>query len=622
MSSPHLQAVSLKQPAAPRLPRPARLGQLLVEAGEITQGQLVRALGMQLRLNARLGEILVSEGWAREEVILSALARQFDTFQVDLAAQPPDAGLCRRMPADFWLRHRAIAWARRNGAVLIATADPAGFAALRDELSHLGEEFQPVIASEAEIQKATANVFSAQLTTRASARVEPRFSCRTWAGMSRARLAVILAAAVAALLIAPAAVFGGLLLLAFGTLALFCSLRVMGGLARMASGRTAPDPDTRIRLPRVSVMVPLFHEREIAGALLKRLQRLTYPKALLDVILVLEEKDHITRETLARTALPHWIRVVEVPEDGPLTTKPRAMNYALDFCKGEIIGVWDAEDAPTADQIEQVVHRFAEVPPEVVCLQGILDFYNPRTNWRARCFTIEYASWFRVLLSGIARLRLVVPLGGTTLFFRRDVLEQLGGWDAHNVTEDADLGVRLCRAGYRTEIIDTATFEEANHRAWPWVRQRSRWLKGFMVTYLVHMRNPIGLLRDLGAWRFIGFQAFFLGTLGQFLLAPVLWSFWPMAFGLPHPAEAILPGGILEPMFTLMIAAEVVNLCVGISAVWARERRFLLPWVPTMVLYYPLGTLAAYKALFELCWIPFYWDKTQHGQAEAELADH
>ncbi|MFC6688217.1 glycosyltransferase [Jhaorihella thermophila] len=622
MRSPHLQVVSQNHSAAPRLSQPARLGQILVEAGEITQGQLVRALGIQLRLNARLGEILVSEGWLREEVILDALARQFDTIQVDLSAEPPDPDLCRLMPADFWLRHRALAWARHNGVLLIATADPARFAAVKDGLSRLGEKVRPVIASETGIQKATADAFNDQLIARASARVEPRLSCRTWSGMSRAAMFATLAAAAAVLLSAPAAVFGGLLLLAFGTLALFCSLRIMGGLARMAAGLTAPGADACVRLPRVSVMVPLFHEQEIAGALLKRLQRLTYPKALLDVVLVLEEKDDITREALARTKLPHWIRVIEVPEDGPLTTKPRAMNYALDFCKGEIIGIWDAEDAPEPSQIEKVVDRFANAPPEVVCLQGILDFYNPRSNWRARCFTIEYASWFRVLLSGIARLRLVVPLGGTTLYFRRDILEQLGGWDAHNVTEDADLGVRLCRAGYRTEIIDTTTFEEANHRAWPWVRQRSRWLKGFMVTYLVHMRNPLGLFRDLGAWRFFGFQAFFLGTLGQFLLAPILWSFWPVAFGLPHPAADILPGGLLEPMFTLMIAAEVVNLCVGISAVWARERRFLLPWVPAMVLYYPLGALAAYKALFELCWIPFYWDKTQHGQAEADLPGH
>ena len=368
-------------------------------------------------------------------------------------------------------------------------------------------------------------------------------------------------------------------------------------------------------------MVPLYKEREIADALIRRLRRLTYPKALLDVILVLEQDDDVTRNTLAKIDLPSWIRTIEVPGLNGLTTKPRAMNYALDFCRGDILGVWDAEDAPQSDQIERVVRHFTQAAPEVVCLQGGLDYYNPRTNWRSRCFTIEYNSWFRVILPGIARLGLVVPLGGTTFFFRRDKLLELGGWDAHNVTEDANLGVRLSRAGYRTEMVDTTTFEEANFRAWPWVKQRSRWLKGFMVTYLVHMRDPLQLYRDLGLLKFVGVQAFFLGTIGQFLLAPVLWMFWLTALGLFNPMLLVLPHQTLTSLVWLFLAAEGLNIGVGVLAVSARERRFLLPWVPTMFLYFPLGVVAAYKALWELAVKPFFWDKTQHGQAgEDQLA--
>ena len=254
----------------------------------------------------------------------------------------------------------------------------------------------------------------------------------------------------------------------------------------------------------------------------------------------------------------------------------------------------------------------------MVCLQGILDYYNPRTNWLARCFTIEYSSWFRIVLPGIARIGLVVPLGGTTLFFRREALEKLGGWDAHNVTEDADLGVRLCRAGYRTEMLDTVTFEEANCRAWPWIRQRSRWLKGFMVTYLVHMRSPRRLWRDLGAWRFFGFQAFFVGTLGQFLLAPVLWSFWLVVLGVGHPLAASMPPSLLLGGGIVLAASEVLGALIGLAAVSRAGRRHLMWFVPTMMFYFPLGVIAAYKALGELLVKPFFWDKTQHGHAEAE----
>jgi cellulose synthase/poly-beta-1,6-N-acetylglucosamine synthase-like glycosyltransferase len=222
------------------------------------------------------------------------------------------------------------------------------------------------------------------------------------------------------------------------------------------------------------------------------------------------------------------------------------------------VGVYDAEDAPDPDQITRIVTRFAERGPEVACLQGVLDFYNPTTNWLSRCFTVEYATWFRVILPGLERLGLPIPLGGTTLFFRRAALEDLGGWDAHNVTEDADLGMRLYRHGYRTELIDTVTGEEANCRALPWVKQRSRWLKGYMMTWATHMRDPKLLWRQLGAWKFAGFQVLFLCTLSQFLLLPVLWSFWITVFGIEHPIAAALPGWAAVGLFALFILAIVL----------------------------------------------------------------
>jgi len=367
------------------------------------------------------------------------------------------------------------------------------------------------------------------------------------------------------------------------------------------------------RLPRVSILVPLLKEKEIAGALITRLGRLTYPKSLLNVVLVLEQGDIVTRDTIARTDLPEWISVIEVPEANSLTTKPRALNYALDFCRGSIIGVWDAEDAPEPDQLERVVTRFQQAPENVACLQGILDYYNTHTNWISRCFTIEYATWWRVVLPGIARLGFVIPLGGTTLFFRRDILEKLCGWDAHNVTEDADLGVRLARHGYVTELLPTVTYEEANCRAWPWVRQRSRWLKGFLITWCVHMRNPAALLRDLGWKRFLGVQTILLATFSQFALAPLLWSFWLTLFGLTHPIEATLGAPFMWIMISFFIGAEILNLSISIAAVSGRDHRHLIGWVLTTPLYFPMGALAAYKGLHEFIVSPFFWDKTQHG---------
>jgi cellulose synthase/poly-beta-1,6-N-acetylglucosamine synthase-like glycosyltransferase len=393
-------------------------------------------------------------------------------------------------------------------------------------------------------------------------------------------------------------------------------LKLMALFATLRHPQRAPThPLSEPRnLPRVSLLVPLLREADIAGSLLLRLRQLDYPRSLLEVALILEDDDDQTRQALEQTRLPPWCKVITVLQ-GNIQTKPRALNYALPFTRGDIIGIYDAEDAPAPDQLMQVVTHFAQARPDVACLQGVLDFYNLRANWLSRCFAIEYASWFRVLLPGMVRLGLPIPLGGTTVFFRRSGLEAAQGWDAHNVTEDADLGIRLARLGYRTDLLPTATREEANNRLWPWIRQRSRWLKGYAMTWWVHSRRPVKLWRDLGARRFLGMQALFLGTLAQFTLAPVLWSFWLIVFGLPHPLDGLLSEAARAGLIALFLSAEAVSLLVGITALTRSPHRGMMHWVPTLFLYFPLGTFAIYKALWEMVTRPFYWDKTEHGRS-------
>ncbi|PKP72444.1 MAG: glycosyl transferase, partial [Alphaproteobacteria bacterium HGW-Alphaproteobacteria-6] len=510
------------------------------------------------------------------------------------------------------------------------------------------------LAPEADVHAALVRARQTRLARKAETRVAAAESCRSLDGARGGRRALaLLGALTVAALAAPVAVFSLLAGWAIVTLIAFTGLKLAAFCAearhrhrrfpprgRTTLDRARPDPSgpdpsgpdpsgpdpaavAIARLPVVSVLVPLLHEDDIAPRLIRRLGRIDYPKELFDVLLLVEEEDHATRAALARHRLPRWMRVVTVPA-GPIRTKPRALNYGLDFCRGSIIGVYDAEDAPEAGQIHRIVRRFHERGPEVACLQGILDYYNARHNWLSRCFTIEYAAWFRAMLPGLARLGLVVPLGGTTLFFRRSVLEELGGWDAHNVTEDADLGLRLARRGYRTELVDTVTEEEPNARLLPWIRQRSRWQKGFWMTWASHMRDPGQLLRDLGAWRFFGVQVLFLGSLSQAVLAPVLWSFWLLAFGLPHPLRAVLPEAALSALVGLFVLSETVSILVGIWAVRGPGHRHLGIWVPTLHLYHPLAAIASWKALYEAVTRPFYWDKTTHGlvdRAEAGAGD-
>jgi cellulose synthase/poly-beta-1,6-N-acetylglucosamine synthase-like glycosyltransferase len=452
-------------------------------------------------------------------------------------------------------------------------------------------------------------------------RVAAPESCRDWGSDSLAvKVALGFALFGLALWISPTFVALAFTVWASLTLALSTGLRAGAVMAALRRQELPPPSPIIARLPTVSVMVALFKEGDIAPRLIRRLDRLDYPRDLLDILLVVEEEDHLTRDALKTVDLPPWMRVVVVP-DGPLKTKPRALNFGLDLCRGSIIGVYDAEDAPEPSQIRKVVERFYQRGPDVACLQGVLDFYNPETNWLSRCFTMEYAAWFRIILPGLQKLGLAIPLGGTTLFFRRAALEELGGWDSHNVTEDADLGMRLARHGYRAEILETVTEEEANCRALPWVRQRSRWLKGYMMTWSVHMRQPRLLLRQLGPWKFFGFQVLFLCTLSQFLLAPVLWSFWLVPLGVPHPLAATLPPIVMLGLIGLYLFTEVINITLNIMGMRRTNHKMSLLWVFSLHFYFPLGALASYKAAWEMVTKPFYWDKTSHGHFDQIAPD-
>ncbi|MCA0043120.1 glycosyltransferase family 2 protein [Celeribacter litoreus] len=600
-----------------RAPARRPIGQLLVDAGALSQSDLLRAAAIRQREDARFGDILLAHGMVDEETLYKAIAAQFDAMVADFVAEPPDVRLIDRLGSDRCLRDGLLPWRQIGGTVVIASCRPEEFHAQREALTTLFGSVRLAVAPETAMHAALLRTRSRTLAANAETRVAEPESCREMdLRLATRRITGLAFVCLAFALAAPrsaAALFTGWAIL---TLVLASGLRLAAAVAQFRGAtrrhQTFETGRKQRRLPTVSIMLPLFKEREIANRLIQRVSRLIYPRELLDILLVVEEDDQVTRDAIAETELPRWIREITVPKGG-VKTKPRAMNFALDFCRGSIIGIYDAEDAPDPGQIHKVAAHFAKVGPEVACVQGILDFYNARTNWLSRCFTIEYASWFRVILPGYDRLGLTVPLGGTTLFFRREALEELGGWDAHNVTEDADLGIRLARHGYRTDLIPTVTEEEANCRFWPWVKQRSRWLKGYAMTYAVHMRNPRALWRDLGAWRFFGVQVLFLGTLSQFLLAPLLWSFWSFPLGLPHPLRGVLTNEALTAIGAVFLLSEAITVTTGLVATASDKHKWLWPWVPTLHFYYPLATLAAMKGMWELISKPFYWDKTAHG---------
>ena len=589
------------------------LAKFLVHSGGVSAENLVLALADQSAAKGTLTEILVKRGLVAEHTLYAALADHWHLRLIDPTRLLADPRLIDRYGPQRCITDGILPFGDAGGATVILASCPEDFARHKARLT---ATFGPVLfalSSPNQIRKALLHLRGASVAKRAENKVSDDESCRNW-GLGAFGPGATLGFAALVLLTwcMPGAMVTALSIWAIATLLLTTALKLAATIAALRPPMAEQPSPIIARLPIVSVIVALYREGDIAGRLIKRLEKLDYPRDLLDVLLAVEADDTVTFQALAKADLPKWMKVVIVP-DGQLRTKPRALNVALDHCRGSIVGVYDAEDAPDPDQISKVVARFHARGPDVACLQGILDFYNPHTNWLSRCFTIEYAAWFRLMLPGLQRLGVAIPLGGTTLFFRRDVLEKLGGWDAHNVTEDADLGIRLARHGYRTELIETTTGEEANCRPMPWVKQRSRWLKGYMVTYGVHMRDPRLLWRQLGPRKFWGFQVLFLGTLSQTILVPVLWSFWALMLGFSHPVQDLLPPAMLHGTFWLFVATEAVTIAMGMFALRRTKHKLSLLWVPTLQVYYPLAALASYKALLELITKPFYWDKTSHG---------
>jgi cellulose synthase/poly-beta-1,6-N-acetylglucosamine synthase-like glycosyltransferase len=368
-------------------------------------------------------------------------------------------------------------------------------------------------------------------------------------------------------------------------------------------------------LPFYTVLVPLVREANVLPELVRSLRALDYPAAKLEIFLVLEAADAETQAAVQALALPGNFRALVVPDRAP-HTKPKALNYALQFARGEFVVVYDAEDRPQPDQLRRAWEVFRHAPAELGCLQAQLNIYNPRQSWLTRQFTIEYSALFDAILPALERLRLPVPLGGTSNHFPRAVLVSVGAWDPYNVTEDADLGIRLARQGYRTGVLGSTTWEEAPPKFGIWIKQRTRWLKGWMQTYLVHTRDLGRLNRDLGRRAAAGFHVLMGGLIVSALVHPLFYllvlGHW-LEGGLLAPAET-LAGLVMWTIVCVNLAVCYgVSILVGVLSVWRRGRPGLAMFALLMPLYWLLISLAAYRAVWQLARNPYLWEKTAHG---------
>ena len=371
-------------------------------------------------------------------------------------------------------------------------------------------------------------------------------------------------------------------------------------------------------LPVYTVLLPVFDEPAIVSNLIKGVGRLDYPSDKLEILLLVEEDDIPTQTALLDADLKS-LRIVLVPHSMP-RTKPKACNYGMSLpdLEGELVTIYDAEDIPDPLQLRRAVAAFRRVSPEIGCLQARLAYFNERQNLLTRWFSLEYDQWFGVVLPAVDELRCVVPLGGTSNHMTTKVWREIGGWDEFNVTEDADLGVRLARNGYRTLILDSITLEEANSDVVNWIRQRSRWYKGYMQTMLVHLRSPVDLRDTIGVkatLRLINM------TGGVPLTAAINLIFWftmlVWVLGRPAFVAEVFPALTYYICLVLFIVGAPLSIFVGLVATQALGKPYLW-WAALLApLYWLLQSIAALKALYQLIFRPFFWEKTVHGLTHA-----
>lgn len=392
------------------------------------------------------------------------------------------------------------------------------------------------------------------------------------------------------------------------------ALRLTGAmLGEPIAPRAPPLPDRA--LPDYTVIAALYREASSVPDLLGAISRFDYPAEKLDVIVAVEADDHDTRAALNAAAKRCPVTIITVPPHGP-RTKPKALNVALPFARGAYTVVYDAEDRPEPDQLRRALQGFLDGPRNLACVQARLCIDNTGDGWLAGCHTAEYAGQFDVFMPGLARLGLPLPLGGSSNHFHTATLRRIGGWDPFNVTEDADLGMRLARFGYRTGMIASTTYEEAPARSMPWLRQRTRWFKGWMQTYMVHMRQPCVLCRELGPFGFVTFQLMIGGNVLSALVHPVFLAVLAASLLTDDGGD-----GSLTALGALS-AATALGGYLSSAAIgwWGLSRRGLRAsaWVLALTpLHWLFLSAAAWRALYQLFAAPFVWEKTEHGLARS-----
>ena len=614
-----------------------RLGDALLHRGAISHDQLAATLADQHTRGVRLGELLLDDETVTRRELYVALAETWGVPLVDLIEDPPDQPLLDGIDPEQMLRERWVPHhlesdaAGHPQAVVVATAErPDDLLAARVAPFFPGLALRAEATTDWDIDQAVlvgCQATVAETAAEGLARRSPELSATSgWAPWQMTVAGLIVLATIVGAVLAPVNTLVVWIIalnvmffvgVAFKFAAGISGMIQIERIKRRADPRRGRrvsllEPIPEDQLPRYTILIPAYHEANVVAKVIEHIGALDYPSTKLQVLLLMEADDTETIAAAQRARPPACVRFVVVPPGEP-QTKPKACNVGLALADGEFLVIYDVEDQPEPGQLREVVARFAETPDDVVCLQARLNYFNADENILTRMFTLEYSSWFDYMLPGLDAWKLPIPLGGTSNHFRTESLRDLGGWDPYNVTEDADLGVRASAVGYTVGITDSTTWEEACSEWRAWIRQRTRWIKGYMVTGLVHTRHPLQFLRRGKTRAAVGLVGLIIGTPAMFLACPLVWSFELFVFLGGHLGGLQLPGWLK--------LAALVNFLVGngtmilLTALAARRRQAygLIAFALLNPFYWLLHSVAAWRALLQLVFSPHHWEKTPHG---------
>lgn len=598
----------------------ARLGDILVEQGAIARADIEAFMPTA---SDRLGESLRAHTHIRARDLAQAIATQLGLHYVDLSQA--DTTLYRARDLSHYITHHYAPHTFKDNVLTIATSEPS--LALEQEVSaRYGCGVRMVVTSARDLTLYYARAGSSALTRRARLNLRrlhrPLVADRTLLPHQARGFLVIGATLLIAGLLDASMLWQALLIgcniFYLVSLAFKILLYREGTLAEQQQRTLEKQLSAHIHalrdetLPIYTILVPLYQESfAVMSRLISNLHALDYPKEKLDIKLICEADDATTLGALKRLRPPETMGIIHVPPSNP-RTKPKACNVALQQIRGEYLVIYDAEDAPARDQLKRSIALFErDGGKDLACLQAPLNYYNRAENLLTQLFSIEYSALFKLLLPALERMELPIPLGGTSNHLRVSALQDAGGWDAFNVTEDADLGIRLHYFGYRTRLLPSLTLEEAPIKLGGWMRQRTRWIKGYIQTWLVYMRDPSELKRRLGKQGYYGFQFFVGAPALTFLLAPVFWGVFLFSLLgiLPMQLSDWLLGLCLVSFVGGMISHWIFAKAVLNLEYW-RDMRLALLVFP---FYWLLHSVACARALWQLVTAPHYWEKTTHG---------